>query len=107
MRLLSLYKLNGLLANLGEVESMRTSMWEIERRSLRNDAVLSPLRWTGTWCKTPKPPRFTKSAQEPLNGGSFDSVSGVSDRRCMGDPARSTLPKMNSKGFHSGIGKPL
>jgi hypothetical protein len=49
----------------GEVGSMGTSMWEIEKLPLRNNAVFPPLLWIGKWCKTPKPPRFTKCGQEP------------------------------------------
>jgi hypothetical protein len=45
--------------------SMSTSMWEIEKCPLRSDAIFPPLFWTGTRCETPKPPRFTKSGQEP------------------------------------------
>jgi hypothetical protein len=55
-----------LLSSFGEVGSMRTVMWAIEKRSPRNDAVFPPRFWAGTWCKTPKPPRFTKCGQEPI-----------------------------------------
>jgi hypothetical protein len=54
-----------LLGTFGEVGSMSTSMWEIEKLPHRNDAVFPPLLWTGKWCKTPKPPCFTKYGQEP------------------------------------------
>jgi hypothetical protein len=37
----------------------------MEKPSLRNDAVFLPFLWTGTCSETSKPPRFTKSGQEP------------------------------------------
>ena len=57
--------LRGLLAIFGEVESAGTSEREMESSSLRNDAVFPPVLWTEKRCKTSKPPRFTKTGQEP------------------------------------------
>jgi hypothetical protein len=57
--------LRGLLAIFGEVESAGTSEREMESSSLRNDAVFPAVLWTEKRCKTSKPPRFTKTGQEP------------------------------------------
>jgi hypothetical protein len=56
----------------GEVESTGTSARKTERLLLRKSAVFPTLSWTRTRGKTSKPPRFTKSAQEP-NGMKLSS----------------------------------
>ena len=54
-----------LLSILGEMERVGTTMREMERPLLRNDGVFPPLLEAGKWCKTAKPPCFTKSGPEP------------------------------------------
>src|SRR5919108_3420184 len=56
-----------LLSILGEMERVGTTMREMERPLLRNDGVFPPLLDSGKWCKTAKPPCFTKSGPEPQN----------------------------------------
>jgi hypothetical protein len=60
---------SGLLASFDEVESAGPTRRRMKRPSLRNDAVFAPLLWTGNRCKTSKPPRFTKSGEEPGGPG--------------------------------------
>src|SRR5262245_9172419 len=54
-----------LLSIFGEVENEGTSTGGMEKPPLRNNALFTPLLWTGKWCETSKRPRITKSAQEP------------------------------------------
>ncbi len=54
-----------LLATFGEVESVGTSTREIEKLALSIGTVFMALSCTGKRRKTSKPPRFTKTGQEP------------------------------------------
>src|SRR4029453_13137561 len=49
------------LSILGEMERVGTTTREMGRPLLRKDGVFPPLLEAGTWCKTAKPPWFTKS----------------------------------------------
>jgi hypothetical protein len=53
------------LAAFGEVERAGAAMRGMEKPSLRNDAVFLPFLLTETRSEASKPPRFTKSGQEP------------------------------------------
>jgi hypothetical protein len=47
------------------MERVGTTTRAMERHLLRNDAVFPPLLAAGKWCKTAKPPCFTKSGPAP------------------------------------------
>jgi hypothetical protein len=50
---------------------------EIKKLPLSHGAVFMALSWRGTRDKIFKPPRFTKSVQEPLYGGDVYTLYGV------------------------------
>src|SRR5712691_2478900 len=54
-----------LLATFGDAIRMTTEARRIEEFSLSNNVVSPSHLCTGKRCKTSKPPRFTKSGQEP------------------------------------------
>src|SRR5712692_103544 len=54
-----------LLATFGDAIRMTTEARRIEEFSLSNNVVSPSHLYTGKRCKTSKPPRFTKSGQEP------------------------------------------
>jgi hypothetical protein len=78
----------------GEVGSMSTAMWEIEKLPLRNDAVFPLLLWTGKRCKTSKPPRITKCGQEP-NIFPFHPLKNFVPRCSINSDIKSPLQKLH------------